>query len=93
MASLKRDENRKVVGAGIDYVTLITPVPLHVDPVTGRLLIDVTTDNSPSSVLPTKDKRDENHIPTSYGVSASDLTTPLPFLIDHNNGYLFVDIA
>lgn len=93
MASLERDENRKVVGAGISITDLLTPNPLNVDPVTNRLLIDVTIDSSPSSTLRARDARDANHVPTAYGVSDTDGNTPLPLLIDHNNNYLFVDIA
>lgn len=92
MASLKREQNRKPVGGAINVLDLTTPLPLNVDPITDRLLIDVTVDSNPSSVLWTRDKRDQNHVPTAYGVSAADSITPLPLLIDHNNNYLFVDI-
>lgn len=93
MAALKREENRKPVGGAINLADLFTPLPLQVDPVTNRLLIDVMLDNAPSSILWTHDKRDQNHVPTGYGVSDADRITPLPLLIDHNNGYLFVDIS
>ncbi len=93
MSSLQRDNDRKWVGGAISTVDLLTPTPLNVDPVTARLLIDVITDASPSSIVWTHDVRDLNHVPTAYGVSDTDLITPYPLLIDHNNGYLFVDIA
>lgn len=89
---MQRDDDHKPVGGAINLTDLSTALPLQVDPVTNRLLIDVTMDNSPSSTLLTHDVRDGNHVPTAYGVSATDLVTPLPLLVDHNNGYLFVDI-
>jgi hypothetical protein len=91
--NLKRDDDRKWVGGAISIVDLLTPTPLSVDPVTSRLLIDVTLDNIPASILWTTDKRDADREPTGYGVNATDGVTPLPLLIDHNNNYLFVDIS
>ena len=88
----KRDENHKATAGGINATDLTTPKSLLFDPVTDRLEIDITFDASPSSILWTRDKRDGNHVPTSYAVSDVDLVTPLPVLVDHNNNYIFVDI-
>ncbi len=93
MYSLKRDANHKAVGGAISIADLITPNALNFDPVTNRLLVELNLDANISSILPTHDKRDANHVPTAYGVSSADLITPLPVLVDHNNNYILVDMV
>jgi hypothetical protein len=93
MASLQRDKNRRPVGSGVSLTDLITLTPLQVDPVTLRLLIDINISSSSGSIIPTHDKRDQNRVPTAYGVTDDVNKTLSPLIIDHTNGYLFVDIT
>ncbi len=41
----KRDQNDIPVGMGVSSVDLNTPLQIRVDPVTNRLLVDITTEN------------------------------------------------
>lgn len=97
MSTLNRDANRKSVGGGVNLVDSATPLMLMVDPVTNRLLIDVTISGSTGSVIPKEVGHDQNRKTTAYGVlDNAVVNTPQetlsPLIIDHTNGYLFVDI-
>lgn len=94
---MKRDDNRKSVGGAINEVDLITPLNLNVDPVTLRLLVNVNISSSTGSTLPIEVGHDQNRRTTAYGVADDAfVNTPqetlMPLLIDHTNGFLFVDI-
>lgn len=92
MAILNRDENRKSVGGGINLSDLITPIQLMVDPVTNRLLIDVTLSGSLGSIVPTEVGHDQNRRTTAYGVTDDVNENLSALIVDHTNGYLFVDL-
>ena len=68
MASGKRDENRTVVGMGVSSVDGVTPVPITVDPTTGRLRVQVSS-NTGNNASPDRavSRRDENREPTIAG--------------------------
>lgn len=68
----------------------LTPVPLRVDPVTGRLLITVTTGTS-GSTAPTRLTVDDNSRDVASAVTDDDAEQrPLATTTE---GYLLVDIA
>ena len=90
MSSLEREGNRIPVGGAVSTTDLTTPTPLTVDPVTGGLEIQVFTSTSSGSILPPEVGHDGNRRTTSYGVGAN---VPKALIIDHTNGYLFVDIG
>lgn len=92
MAIINRDGNRRTNKAGVNLSDLVTPLQFHFDPVTNRLLVDVTITSNSSSVIPTLDKHDGNRVPTAYGV-IDGTDTLRPFMIDNTNNYLFVDIT
>ena len=58
----KRDQNRQVAWIGVSSVDGVTPIPLTVDPITGRLRVVVMghgVDPTPSD----RAVRDENRVP------------------------------
>jgi len=84
----KIDENK-------EYAPIVTDTNgdtahLLVDPVTERLLIElsITTSTTPSSNVRTKIDENKEHV--SQAVDSNDKTKPL--LIDNRSGYLFVDL-
>lgn len=87
---LKRDENSEVVVGGVDTDGAIKP--LLVDPVTGRLLIDIEVVSEPISPILNKNKIDENRESTSQGVGDDSTADEIPFHIDSRNGNLFLDV-
>lgn len=87
----KRDQNDVPVGIGVSSSDGVTPVMLHIDPVTDKLLINVSAD-SLTLTNSTKDKIDENDIHTKYGISAADGTTILPIRTD-SSGKLLVQFT
>lgn len=93
MSSIERDQNRRPVTAGVNLANLATPIPFNMDPVTLRLLIDITFSSNAASIIPSHDKHDENHRTTAYGVTDDSNMTPKPFMVDHTNNFLFVDIT
>jgi len=87
MSQAKRDENYEPTALAVD--TNGNTEPLRVDPVTGRLLIEIyiVSSTTPATLA---GKRDENRIPS--GLAVTDDGTPTPLIIDNRNGYLFVDL-
>lgn len=88
MASVDANSRQLAMGATND--ASLTPVPLRVDPVTGRLLITVTTGTS-GSTAPTRLTVDDNSRDVASAVTDDDAEQrPLATTTE---GYLLVDIA
>jgi len=84
MIDENREHTRKAVDENGDIQDLL------VDPITGRLLVDITiVADSGSSVLNTE-KIDENKEWVAQGAKSDG--TPTPLHMDSRNGYLYVDI-
>lgn len=91
MSNALRDQNHVTVKLGISSTDSMTPVMFAVDPSTNYLLVDVSSDVlTPTSA--TTDKRDQNFVPTCYGVSSVDGTTLIPIRTDIN-GKLLVQFS
>ena len=87
MAQALRDQNHVPVGIGVSNTDSVTPVMLRVDPVTGYLIVDNTSQSLAVTSAET-DKRDQNHVPTVYGVSSVDGVTPVPIRTDEDGKLL-----
>ncbi len=87
MSNAKIDNNRNAAAIVVD--TNGNPANLLVDPVTGRLLIDVSIVSATTPVL-NNAKIDDNRRPNGL---ASDGTNPRPLLIDNRNGFLWCDLT
>ena len=87
MTEAKRDADNKPVGLAFDATTT---KPLLVNPSTNELLVDVVV-AAPVIVAATHNKRDENNVPTQYGVSSVDGTTLVPIRTD-SNGRILLDV-
>ena len=87
MTTAKRDADNVPVGLAYDATTT---QPLLVDPATNELLVDVIV-ASPVIVAATAARRDENNVPTEYGVSSVDGTTLVPIRTD-TNGRILLDV-
>lgn len=84
---LKRDQNHVTMAGGVSSTDGITPVMFMLDPVTGYLLVESTSDSI--TVVPASmDKRDQNHVPTIYGISSVDGVTLVPIRTDINGNLL-----
>ena len=88
MASGNRDANRHVVLMGVSSADLSTPIPLTVDPDTGKLrAVWVSFTGNPSPAQPAK--RDANRVPVLMGESNDSNRTPIPFSVNlDSNGWL-----
>ncbi|WP_457635794.1 hypothetical protein [Persephonella sp.] len=84
----KRDENKTAVGIAWDGLHIH---PLLVDPVTGRLKIEIISNGTGSSVVHKTSKRDENRSPVYGGVD--DNLEPMHLHVDSANGGLLVDLT
>jgi hypothetical protein len=84
----ERDQNREVVGKGVDENGDIQP--LLVDPSTSALKVDVilVSDTTPVN---TEAQIDPNRIPNAMG--SDDNGNTRPFLIDSRNDRLWVDLV
>lgn len=83
----RRDQNAKPVSLAVSSSDNSTPLMLTVNPSTNFLL----TENYPNSVIVTsssQDKRDQNTIPTVYGISSIDGVTLIPIKTDINGNLL-----
>lgn len=85
--STKIDSNFEGVAQADD---LSNATPLKVDPVTGRLLVDVSIVSS-GGVVNSINPADGNFERPGMGVADNANSTPLPFQTD-TNGNLLVDI-
>lgn len=81
MADALRDQNHRTVAMGISSTDSVTPIMFAVDPVTNYLLVDVSADSLVATPA-TSDKRDQNFVPTMYGISSVDGTTLIPIRTD-----------
>lgn len=88
MASGKRDENNVVVGMGVSSVDGVTPVPITVDPVTGRLrVVSVSTDGGSASPTRTTAQRDQNNTRVAMAVTNDSNKTRTPLTV-HNGALM-----
>lgn len=92
MSQATRDQNHVTTATGISSVDSTTVLELKVDPVTNsvNMAIVSTAVGVVSSI--TAIKRDQNLIPTVYGISSVDGTTLVPIRTDED-GNLLVNIA
>lgn len=86
---LPRDQNQVTIGGGASQTDDTDVLPLQLDPATDYMTVEVHSD-SVVPTNPTTDKRDQNHVPTMYGVSDADGVTPLPILTD-DDGFILID--
>lgn len=77
---------------GVSSVDGVTPVPVHIDPVTGRVMGINNIVSSSSSVNKTRAAFDGNYVPTSLGVTNDGAQTPTTLLIDSRNNNLYADV-
>lgn len=91
MANAKRDDNREIVGLGWD-ATNSTTSPLKVDPVTGRLLITISSigDSSVHNSQPAK--RDDNRMPVALATD-DDGTAAVAPLHTKTTGNLTINLS
>lgn len=82
----KRDDNKQNVSLAYDGTD---SVPLKVDPVTGRLLIDVSLVSDAAAGATSK--RDANKQNVALAVDSNGDVRPL--ICDPTNGYLYVDLV
>lgn len=85
---LKREQNHKTVGAGISTTTSDI-LMFRADPITNLIIASVEGDSIVATSLDAN-KRDENYIPTVYGISDADGVTLIPIRTD-DNGYLLAE--
>ena len=89
MTRAKRDVNRETVALGYDGSTT---KPFLVDPVTGRLLIEITVASSFPATSDPAIRRDANRIPNGLVVTDDSDLTPKPLLTD-SSGNLIIDLV
>ena len=89
MAQAKRDQNRVTVGLAYNGTTT---EPLLVDPITGRLLIDIAAIASGGTISTRiTAKHDGNSVPTKMAVTDNASLTPSLLLTD-TDGNLLIDL-
>lgn len=90
MANAGRDENDRPTALGVSSVDNITPIRLRVDPVTGWLLVQQSTDSL--GVFTPIHRIDQNDVSTIYGISSTDGVTLIP-IQTANDGTLLVQFT
>lgn len=90
MAEAKRDGNSVTTGLGVseDGNTI---TPLHVDPATDRLLVEIVLNGSFSVTDPEALPRDNNHVPVAGAITDDANADIIPLYVDADNGALQVD--
>lgn len=75
MVSIIRDQNRVPIWWGLSSIDGVTPVPIAIDSVTGKPLMEIGVSVSAViTALTASLPRDENRIPCIGGVSNADNT-------------------
>ena len=97
MSEAQRDQNHIPVAMGVSSADGVTPLPLLVDPVTGRLLITIYSTTSEALVTgeySNRAKRDANHVPMTLGVTddANETVTSLITPTEPTKQYLYCDV-
>ena len=88
----KRDENFIAVALGVSDTDGTTTLPLSVDPVTGRLLIEINGQLTDGNTVPLMVGRDENWRETASAVTDDADETVSPLIVDNRNNYLYIDL-
>ena len=91
MSNAKIDENFQGTGIAVEDDATATIQPLLVDPVTGRLLVDIIYESS-GGVL-NASKIDENYEGVALAVTDDASANVRPLLINATSGNLLVDTA
>lgn len=87
------DDNQSNGILGVSSADGVSTLPVRVDPVTGRVLMDITQISSTSvPTLGTTIPRDSNQVPVGRGVTDDTNLTPTPLLISSSNGFLLIDV-
>lgn len=90
---LTRDANYQTVGAAVTNDLAKEISDLLMDPVTGRLEIEIIVIDTPAPVAPSPTaKIDENFVPVAMGATDDANDDPRQLLVDSTNGYLLVDV-
>lgn len=87
---LKRDQNFKTVGAAVTQDSDQDITMLRVDSITKELLVDVTSDGTPSGTSRPIAKRDQNYKPVCLAYDEQNDT--LQEILTDENGYLLCDV-
>lgn len=81
----KIDENKEYMTLAYDGTNI---VPLKVDPITNRLLVEIVA--SSDAAYGARSKIDENKTNVALASDSNDEVQPL--LVDSTNGYLYIDM-
>ena len=83
------DENGLVIAMGVSSVDGVTPVPITVDPVTGRLrCVASSTDGGNATPESETATRDRNGVPVIMGVTNDANETSTPLSIHNSEGLM-----
>ena len=86
-----RDENHITVEAGVSDDANQDITMLRVDPVTGYLLVAISSTTATSANTNSVARRDQNHIPVCLGYDETN--DILVEILTDENGYLLCDIT
>lgn len=92
MAQAKHDDSRETAGLAWDATNSLTK-QLLVDPITGRLLLDVTLVADYVEVTHSLAEHDDNHIPSVNATTDDASATAVPLLVDNSTNYLLIDLV
>ena len=93
MTDAVRDANRVTSALGVSSADGVTTLPLEIDSVTGKLLINVTGVVDPGGTLSGADAmRDGNRVTTALAEKDDD-TGLASLAVDSRNEYLYIDIT
>ena len=89
MAQVPRDQNKVPALLAASNADGTTPVPVHADPSTNTLIVDMSGGGSDLSDAPAV--RDQNKVPALMAVSEVDGITPVPIYADSITNALLID--
>lgn len=86
MTNAKIDENKHKTALAVDETTVVKR--LLVDSTTGRLLIDVSLDNTAGTVNTAKIDENSKHVALGH----DETSGIIPFHVHSSNNYLLIDL-
>ena len=87
---IKREDNHRTVGAGIDSVSGTDITMLRVDPVTNYILVNLASSTASGGSSVTTAKRDQNHRTVCMGYN--ETTGLIQELLTDDDGYILCSV-
>ncbi len=93
MSNIPRDQNSVTVLAGLSSIDGTTIVPIAIDAITGRVLIQIVTNTDETTAVIGNAYRDENNVPVKTAITDDANESIANILVDSSNSGVLCDVV